>query len=80
VSTFFCLLLSCVGRGLASGRSPVQGVPLTVQYIHKFQKINSEQKEAKRSNPCKTTTTVMMMMMMMTTTTTTTMMKKNLLL
>jgi hypothetical protein len=27
VSAFLCVVLSCVGRGLASGRSPVQGVP-----------------------------------------------------
>jgi hypothetical protein len=26
VSAFLCVVLSCVGRGLASGRSPVQGV------------------------------------------------------
>jgi hypothetical protein len=26
VSAFPCVVLSCVGRGLASGRSPVQGV------------------------------------------------------
>jgi hypothetical protein len=42
VSSFFCVVLSCVGRGLVSGRSPVQGVLPTVQEIHKFQKINSE--------------------------------------
>jgi hypothetical protein len=27
----FCVLLSCVGIGLASGRSPVQGVVSNVQ-------------------------------------------------
>jgi hypothetical protein len=26
VSAFLCVVLSCVGRGLASGRLPVQGV------------------------------------------------------
>jgi hypothetical protein len=31
VSASFCALLSCVGRGLASGRSHVQGVLPTVQ-------------------------------------------------
>jgi hypothetical protein len=31
VSAFFCVVLSCVGRGLASGRSPVQGVLQIVQ-------------------------------------------------
>jgi hypothetical protein len=28
---FFCIVLSCVSRGLAPGWSPVQGVPPTVQ-------------------------------------------------
>jgi hypothetical protein len=28
---FFCVVLSCVGTGLASGWSPVQGVLQTVQ-------------------------------------------------
>jgi hypothetical protein len=50
VRVFFCVVLSCVGRGLASGRSPVQGVLPTVQQIHKFQKINSEPEQAKRSS------------------------------
>jgi hypothetical protein len=31
VYAFFCVVLFCVGRGLASGRSPVQGVLPTVQ-------------------------------------------------
>jgi hypothetical protein len=31
VSAFFCVVLSCVGRGLASGWSPLQGVLSTVQ-------------------------------------------------
>jgi len=35
VTTFFCVVLSCLGRGLASGRSPVQGALAAVQ-------INSE--------------------------------------
>jgi hypothetical protein len=28
---FFMFVLSCVGRGLTSGRSPVQGVLQTIQ-------------------------------------------------
>jgi hypothetical protein len=28
---FFCVVLSCVGRGVSSGWSPVQGVLPTVQ-------------------------------------------------
>jgi hypothetical protein len=31
-------VLSCVGSGLESARSPVQGVRPTVQQIRKFQK------------------------------------------
>jgi hypothetical protein len=31
VSAFFCVVLSCVGRGLASVRSPMQGVLQNVQ-------------------------------------------------
>jgi hypothetical protein len=39
VSAFFCVALSYVGRSLASGWSPVQGVLPNVQQIHKFQKL-----------------------------------------
>jgi hypothetical protein len=38
VRVFLCYVVLYVGRDLASSRSPVQGVLLTVQYIHKFQK------------------------------------------
>jgi hypothetical protein len=31
VSAFFCVVLPCVGTGLVSGRSPIQGVLPTVQ-------------------------------------------------
>jgi hypothetical protein len=31
VSAFLCVVLSCVGRGLASGWSPIQGVLPGVQ-------------------------------------------------
>jgi len=27
MSAYFCVVLSCVGRGLTTGLSPVQGVP-----------------------------------------------------
>jgi hypothetical protein len=37
---FFCVVLSCVGRGLASGLSPVQGVLLSVQTDSQVQKLN----------------------------------------
>jgi hypothetical protein len=43
-SRFFCVLLSFVGRGLASGWSPVQGVLPTVQ-------IDSEIKLLNRNRP-----------------------------
>jgi hypothetical protein len=36
---FFCVVLSCVGRGLASGWSPVQGVLPTVQIDSEVQKL-----------------------------------------
>jgi hypothetical protein len=43
VSAFSCVVLSCVGRGLRTGWSPVHRVIPNVQkYIHKFQKSNSE--------------------------------------
>jgi hypothetical protein len=36
VSAFLCVVLSCVGRGLASGRSPVQGVlPIVYRFTSK---------------------------------------------
>jgi hypothetical protein len=48
----FYVVLSCVGRDLATGCSPVQGVLPNVQkLIHKFQKSNSESEKARRPNP-----------------------------
>jgi len=41
---FFCVVLSCVGRGLELGWSPVQGVLPNVQQTHKFR--NSEPEQA----------------------------------
>jgi hypothetical protein len=38
VSAFLCVVLSCVGRGLASGRSPVQGVLPNVQIGGPFER------------------------------------------
>jgi hypothetical protein len=49
VSAFFCVVLSCVGRGLVSGRFPVQGV--LKKQIHNFQKSNSESEQARGPNP-----------------------------
>jgi hypothetical protein len=52
VSAFFCVALSYVGSGLATGRSAVQGVPPNVlKWIHKFQKSNSESEQARGPNP-----------------------------
>jgi hypothetical protein len=49
---FSCVVLSCVGSGLATGRSPVQEVPPNVQKkSHKFRKSNSESEEAREPNP-----------------------------
>jgi hypothetical protein len=51
MSAFFCVVLSCVGSGLATGRSPVQGVPPDVQkYICNFRKSNSESEQARGRN------------------------------
>jgi len=52
VYTFFCIVLSCVGSGLAMDWSPVQGVLPNVQkWIHKFQKSNYELEKARGHNP-----------------------------
>jgi len=54
VRVFICYVVLCrLGRGLASDRSPVQGVLPTEKYIHKFQKVSSELEQAKRPNPLK---------------------------
>jgi len=42
VSTFFCVAQSCVGTGLESDRSPIQGV----LPIPKFHKLSSEPEQA----------------------------------
>jgi hypothetical protein len=48
MSVFVCVVLSCVGSGLAMGQSSIQGVLQNVQkWIHKFQKSNSESEEAR---------------------------------
>jgi hypothetical protein len=46
VSAFLCVVFSCVGRGLASGWSPVQGV---LPNVHRF--INSEKLILSRNRP-----------------------------
>jgi hypothetical protein len=49
---FLCCAVLCAGSGLATGRSPVQGVLLNVQkQSHKFQKSNSESEQARGPNP-----------------------------
>jgi hypothetical protein len=51
MTAFFCFVLSCVGRGLAMGRFPVQKV--LSKYLKGFivSKENSELKEARGIKP-----------------------------
>jgi hypothetical protein len=49
---FICVVLSCVGRGLDTGRFPVQGVLTKYPKIDsQFQKSNSESEQARGPNP-----------------------------
>jgi hypothetical protein len=51
VCAFFCVVLSCVGRGLAKGRTPVQrDLP---KYLNGFivSEANTEQEQARGPNP-----------------------------
>jgi hypothetical protein len=45
VSAFLCIVLSCVGRGLASGRSPIQGV---LPIVYRFTSRNPSTPQGKR--------------------------------
>jgi hypothetical protein len=45
VSVFLCAVLSCVGRGLASGQSPVQGV---LPIVYRFTSKNPSTPQGKR--------------------------------
>jgi len=52
MSTFFGVVLSCVGRGLAMGRSPVQAVLPTCPKIDAWlQKSNSDSEQSRGPNP-----------------------------
>jgi hypothetical protein len=51
VCLYFCVVLSCVGRGFASGRSPVQGVP---QNVYRFTSKNPSTPQGKRGRLRKT--------------------------
>jgi hypothetical protein len=51
LSVFLCVVLSCVGRGLASGWSPVQGVLPTV---YRFTSKNPSTPQGKRGRLRKT--------------------------
>jgi hypothetical protein len=70
VRVFLCCVVLCVGRGLALGRSPVQGVYQLSNRFISFRKINSEPEQVKRPNPWKrmmmTTTTTMIFIHFMT--------------
>jgi hypothetical protein len=45
VSVFLCVVLSCVGRGLTSGRSPVEGV---LPIVYRFTSKNPSTPQGKR--------------------------------
>jgi hypothetical protein len=45
VSAFLCVVLSCVGRGLTSGRSHVQGV---LPIVYRFASKNPRQRKVKK--------------------------------
>jgi hypothetical protein len=51
ISAFFCVVLSCVGRGLASGWSTVQGVLPNIHRFIKSEKLNSGSEKTMGSNP-----------------------------
>jgi hypothetical protein len=50
MSSFFCSMLSCVGRGFAMGRSPVQGVLPKCLIGFIVSEVNSESEKARRLN------------------------------
>jgi hypothetical protein len=47
---FFCVVLSCIGSSLATGRFPVQGILPAVCMSHNFQ-ANSKWEQARWPNP-----------------------------
>jgi len=51
MSSFLCVVLSCVGRGPVMGRSPVQGV--LQKYLNglKVSEVNSYSEQATGPNP-----------------------------
>jgi hypothetical protein len=51
VSTFFCVVLSCVDKGVALGWYPVQGVLPNVHWFINSWKLNSEWEQAMRPIP-----------------------------
>jgi hypothetical protein len=50
VTAFFCVVLSCVGRGLALGRSPVRVLPNVHRFINS-EKLNSGWAQSMKPNP-----------------------------
>jgi hypothetical protein len=51
MSVFFCVVLSCVGRGPAMDRSPVQGVPPKCLNGFIVLESNSDLEQATGPNP-----------------------------
>jgi hypothetical protein len=51
MSAYFCVVPSYTGRGLAMGRSPIQGVVLKCQNGFLGSEVKSELEQARGSNP-----------------------------
>jgi len=51
ISAFFCVVLSCIDRGLAMGRSPIQGVQSNYLKDLVVSDVNSESEQARGPNP-----------------------------
>jgi hypothetical protein len=47
----FCVVLSCVNRGLAVGRSPIQGVLPKYQKGFNVPEVHSESEQVRELNP-----------------------------
>jgi hypothetical protein len=47
MTVFYCVMLSCVGRDLAVGRSPVQGVQSKLFNVFRILEVNSEMEKVR---------------------------------
>jgi hypothetical protein len=52
MSTFFYVVLSCVGRGLQMGRFPLEGVLPKCLNGFRISEVDSELEGRRRPNPC----------------------------